>query len=229
MHTKGNLAAADSLLPSAEEKRDIRGAGADIQDHKAAPGVFRSAEAEISSQGSAFRGKGDQRLFLRDRETGGFVDFPGQRDKQFPEFLPACFSHLIRNGKTPEDGGKPVRTRLQRGHQHDLMKTEHDGTPLFLFPFQAGIEGAGGNGKHVLKRGGYQHDAVLKWQRRGAWNVSEDPGRGRKKRGNRNRRQKLAVKQIPGRSRVINQRAHHGGALKRFPVMPGGKYDGGTD
>ena len=35
VYTKRHLAGADGLLPSAEEERDIRRAGADIQNHEA--------------------------------------------------------------------------------------------------------------------------------------------------------------------------------------------------
>ena len=141
MDPEGNLAGSDSLFPSAKEERDIRRTGPDIKHHKPAACIFGSTETEIGPQGRTLRGKGDQRLIFRYRESRGLIHFPGKGNEQFPELFPACFRHLIRDGKTPQEGSQTIRTGLQRGHEHDLMQAEDDGTTFLLFPFEAGIQG----------------------------------------------------------------------------------------
>ena len=162
MDAQRDLAGSDGLLTTTQEEGNIRSAGTDIHDHKAAAGILGSAETEIGAEGRAFSRKGDRRDFIRSRETGLLTYLIRQGSEESSEIFPACFGHFIRNRETPEQGMGTIGTGLQGRHEHDLMQTEGNRPSFFLFPLEAGIKRLGRDGKYILKIRGHQDNTIFK-------------------------------------------------------------------
>ena len=147
MDAQGELAGSDSLFPAAEEKGDIRRAGAEIQHHKASAGILRGTEAEISPEGRRIGSKGDGRngrIADRERITAFPENRVGKREKEIHEGFAAVLRHFIRKGEPPGEGGSTFKTGLERSHEKHLMKTEEAGAAFFLLPAEGGINRVGG-------------------------------------------------------------------------------------
>ena len=229
MDAQGDLAGADGLFAAAQEEGDVRGAGADIQHHETAAGILGSAETEIGAQGRAFRRESDEGIFFRYAEAAFPVHLFRTRTEQPDQSFTPLLGHFIRDGETPGQGRGAVIPGLQGCHEHDLVQAEGNGTAFLFLPFQAGIQGAGRNGKGIPEIRRHQDYTVLEGQRIGAGNIPEDPGCSGQQRRDGNSGKEFLPEQVPGNSRIIQQGTDQGGTLERQAAVADGEHDGRAD